>query len=473
MSIYSEIKKVFPDIPIADISDYYTEEIEPAKNIYRGSPPWKRVKSSGIKQKSRDRSLLNMAKVVCDKMAALTYSEQCGIECSDEEYGKLITDTLERNAFNRKLPEWLSRAFALGGGELKINIIDSKILIDYLNADVFFPLKWTGKEITDGVFLNHYTFGGKFYSVFERYSLNGGNLEIDHRVHRSDSRGDSGTPASITELFPGAVQKSRFNGIKTPLFYYFKPAIGNNRVFDLPLGLPIFANCYDTLKEIDVVFDSLEREFILGKKRIILPEQMIQTAFDTETGEPLRFFDVDDEIYQAFTGDAEKMGITDITVQLRIQEHTDALKLLFQILSIQLGLSAGALSFDRSEGLKTATEVISDERDTMRTVQNQKNIVSEVIRELCEGIIAADCYIHGKPVREHEISVSWQDNVITDDDTRIKQNIELVAAALRSRRKALADINGYSDEDAGKELTEIEKETAQGGGTDSLFGDGE
>ena len=100
MSIYSEIKQAFPTLPIADISDYYTSEIELAKRVYQGSPPWKTVKSSGLKQKTRKRALTGMAKVVCDKMAALTFSEQCDIECP--EYQEVIDNILSDNRFNSK-----------------------------------------------------------------------------------------------------------------------------------------------------------------------------------------------------------------------------------------------------------------------------------------------------------------------------------------------------------------------------------
>ncbi len=473
MSIYSEIKQAFPQLVVSDISDYYSNEIEPAKKIYQGQPNWKCVKSSGIKKKSRDRSLLNMAKVVCDKMAALTFSEQCDIDCGNEEYEEIIKSVLSENAFNSHFPEWLSRAYALGGGVLKVNIIGQAIKIDYLNADTFFPTKWDNRHITGGVFRSSMARGGKHYRIYEHVIPTKNGLTLEHSAWESDSKKSMGNKVSISEILPETPDKTDFNGIKTSLFTYFKPAIGNNKCFDLPLGIPIFANCYDTLEEIDVVFDSLQREFILGKKRVILPEELIKTAYD-EDGNKQRYFDVDDEVYQAFTGDIDKIGINDITIPLRVQEHCEALKNLLDILSMQLGLSPGSLSFNRSDGLKTATEVVANERDTMRTVENQKNIVTECIIELCKSIIAAYCYIHQRPYSEFTVTVSWQDNVVSDDDTRIKQNIDLVSAGLRSKKQALININGYSNDKADEELAEINAEASSGGETvDSIFGGGE
>ena len=472
MSIYTEIRQSFPELALIDISDYYDEEIEPAKKVYQGKPPWRRVKSSGIKKKTRDRSLLNMAKVVCDKMAALTFSEQCSIECTDEGYRKLIHEVLEDNAFWSKIPEWFSRAYALGGGVIKLNIIDGSITLDYLNADVFFPTRWNNRRILEGIFRSGYVKGGKHYKIYEHRYLSGDNSNIEYRVLECDSKNAEGVPVSIGKLFKDTPDTANFNGIKTPLFVYFKPAIGNNKCFDIPLGLPIFANCYDTLQEIDIVFDSLQREFILGKKRIIIPEEFIKVVYDSE-GNPTRYFDADDEVYQALAGSStDKMHVVDNSVELRINEHCDALHNLLDILGMQLGLSSGSLSYDKSDGLKTATEVVANERDTMRTVENQKNIVTECIEELCEMIIAAHSAIHNKPIRENTITVSWQDNVIGDDDAKISRNIELVGAGLRSKKLALMDINNYGEAEAEQELRQISEDSVSSGDIDSILGGG-
>lgn len=473
MNIYNEIQSAFPEIAIPNISDYYTREIEAAKRVYQGSPPWKRVRSAGLKKKTRDRALLNAAKVVCDKMAALTYSEQCEIAASKAEYQKIIMDVLDENAFQSKFPEWLSRAYAMGGGILKLRIDCGEIKIDYLNADVFFPTKWNNRRISEGIFRSSYVRNGRFYRLYEYQRITPKGVEIQNSAWESEEKNSLGTQVGIKSLFPECEEKCCFSGFKKPFFVYFKPAIGNNRCFDTPLGLPIFANSYNTLEGLDIIFDSLQREYILGKKRIIVPSELVKTEYDGENGENVRMFDAEDEVYQALTCDeASKMQIFDNTVQLRVQEHIDGLNTLLDILSLQIGLSAGSLSFNSKEGLKTATEVVADERDTQRTVENNKNIVGEVIKDLCEGIIAAWCSLNGRTPQECDYTINWHDNVISDDDTRIQQNIELVNAGLRSRISAIMNIDGISEEEAARELEKIDGEAANGGSVDDLLGGG-
>ena len=50
-----------------------------------------------------------------------------------------------------------------------------------------------------------------------------------------------------------------------PVFAYFRPFVSNNSDYDVPLGMSVYANCTDTLRALDTVFDSFQREFVLGK----------------------------------------------------------------------------------------------------------------------------------------------------------------------------------------------------------------
>ena len=69
---------------------------------------------------------------------------------------------------------------------------------------------------------------------------------------------------------------------------------------------------------------------------------------------------------------------------------------------------------------------------------------------------------------------SWQDNVITDDNTRIENNIKLYQSQLISRRKAIMDIYGIDENEADKEIQQIIKEAdVTGLSVDNLYGDGE
>ena len=134
----------------------------------------------------------------------------------------------------------------------------------------------------------------------------------------------------------------------------------NNIDDNSPLGVSIYANALSTLKALDICYDSFIREFRLGKKRIIVPAQCIRTVINPQTQEMVRYFDASDETYEALhTDNSEDLKITDNSVELRVDEHVAAINAFLSILCLQVGFSAGTFTFDRAQGLKTATEAVS------------------------------------------------------------------------------------------------------------------
>ena len=110
------------------------------------------------------------------------------------------------------------------------------------------------------------------------------------------------------------------------LFSYYRTNIANNLDDNSPLGVSIYANALSTLKALDVCFDSFVREFTLGKKRIIVPSSAIRYVNNPDTGQRCRYFDADDEVYEAMdTDDLESLQIKDNTVELRVEEHEAAI----------------------------------------------------------------------------------------------------------------------------------------------------
>lgn len=227
----------------------------------------------------------------------------------------------------------------------------------------------------------------------------------------------------------------------------------------LMLGLSIFANAIDTIETLDIAFDSFSREFVLGKKRIIVPAQCIRTVVEPETGEMHRYFDADDEAFIALkTADNDTFRITDNTTELRIEEHVSAINALLNILCFQIGLSAGTLSFDAVQGVKTATEVISQDSKTARTIKSNKNLITETLEDLINCLIAIGTALKIIPKKEYNVTIGWQDNIVIDDNALIDNNIKLVQAGLKSKIKAIMEVQKCDEKTAQEELARIAKE---------------
>ncbi len=453
-------------------SEYYSACIDKWRRIYRDDPEWRQTAKGGLFSRGKRQLLrLNMAKVLCDNLAALTFSEQCEITLDRPEYQQYIDDTLNANGFWKQLPELLSKSYAMGGGVLKCYLSGGKPRIDYITADRFVPVSWDGSGVQSGILSGTYTKGRDYYHLLEFMRSVQSGFRSDFRLFKASSDAELGRECPLAEMFPDLQNPVVYEG-GAPVFAYFRPFVSNNSDYDTPLGMSVYANCTDTLRALDTVFDSFQREFVLGKKRIIVPSSCVQTVIDPDTAEAVRYFDADDEAFIALRHeDGENLKITDNTTELRIEQHVSAINAYLNILCMQTGLSAGTFSFDVQQGMKTATEIISQESKTARTVRNNKNLLTEAIETVVHALIQLGVMSGEFSAREYSVTVGWNDNIIIDDNTLIDNNIKLVSAGLKSKVKAIMEVQKCDEATAREELVRMSQESGGGSIADFFGGD--
>jgi A118 family predicted phage portal protein len=216
------------------------------------------------------------------------------------------------------------------------------------------------------------------------------------------------------------------------------------------------------------------REFRLGKKRIIVPARAVRTVVDPDTGKLLRYFDATDETYEALASDTpDDLKIQDNSVELRVEEHIAALNAFLSILCLQTGFSSGTFTFDQHNGLKTATEVVSENSKTYKTIKNIQNQITPALEHLVRNIIdVAILYgmdYEGQSIESlvsggYNVSITFDDGVTQDRQTNINEGVMLVGAGLLSKFKFLTDKKygqGLTPEEAKAELKRIAEENRQ------------
>lgn len=459
-SIADNVAKIYPAISSTKTAEYYSY-ISNWKDIYSGSPPWATVKCKKTKDSAeRRRHLMGTAKFLCDKFANLIFAEQCDIQVTVPEYKDFLDKVLNRTGFWRHLPKLISSAFALGGFALKVYADNGKIMIDFVEADDFYPGKWVDDTITSAVFQTRITKGSDYYTLLEWQEVG----RTVHKLYKSNTEDSLGTECPVSEVFDNLEESTIYTGINVPMFAYFCPSISNNILnAKIPLGISVFANAEDTLREIDIVFDSFGREFVLGSKRIIVPADAMQPVIDIETGKREFYYDTDDEVFVALnTEDVENLKITDNSANLRVQEHVTAINSLLNILCIQTGLSPGAISFDMVHGLKTATEVISENNETANTIKSDKNQLNETLETTFHAILNLAFALHVLEKKPYEITISWNDNVIIDDNTMIDNTIKIYSAGLLDLVSAVMKVNKCDEETAKAIVEKIKAEQSMG-----------
>ncbi|WP_420359268.1 phage portal protein [Bacillus mycoides] len=462
MGLLKGIKKVTDNRKITIDEESY-KQIDIWKAIYSGHfAEWHNLKYQTIEgQKQRKMASLNMAKVITQEMSSLIFNEKCSINISDEQLFKEIKNVLDDNNFNREFQKYLEYMLSLGGMVIKV-YHDGDIKLSFVTADCFVPVSWDNSKVTEGVFINESTKGGKYYTHLEWHLIERGEEGqqqhvIKNELYVSRNKGELGVRTGLKELYEDLEDEVRIEDLSRPTFVYFRPNTANNIDLYSPLGISMYANSLDVLRSLDIVFDSFQREFVLGKKRIIVPASAIKHVVDPISGMSHRYFDSTDEVYEAMKLEGDQR-IQDISVELRVEEHTAAINALLNYLAMQTGFSAGAFSFD-GQGVKTATEVVSENSKTFKTKQSHETILEDCIRDLVDVIVdIAALYSEFDTTEDYEVTVTFDDSIAEDQTAEINKQVTLVMNGLTTKKLAIMKIHGVSEEEAKKIVEEIQNE---------------
>lgn len=473
LGIIKGIEEVGEDKGITSSSLMF-KQMEAWRSLYSGYlADWHDVKYKTISGGTRTRRMksMNMAKAASEEMATLVFNERCSINISDDNLSESISEVLDNNKFNKEFQKHLEYMFALGGLVIKGRVEDDKIKLSYVKADSFMPTGWINGKINEGVFINEIIKGDTRYTHLEWHSWDKATYVIENELYEAkEVTSELGIKVSLATLYEDMEIEVRIENLTRPLFEYFRPAGANNIDLDSPMGIPIYANALDTMHSIDTAFDSFEREFRLGKKRILVPHTAIRTVVDPETGRQNRYFDADDEVYQAFRFDESSQDIKDLSVELRVDEHVQALNSLLNLFAMQTGFSANSFSFD-GNSMKTATEVVSENSKTFRSKQSHEVIIAEglsgvvdITVELAElyGIpgFAAPTDEDGNPTG-YDVKVTFDDSIAEDKMGDLNYWVQLVNNQLATKHRAIKKVLGLTDEEADKELARIMDENKQ------------
>lgn len=511
--IAREFKDVFSLSGVPAFSQYYYFGIFIWKWIYKGFyKPWHIIPCPTIKDPTGSRELyrMNMAKAVCAEMASLVWGEECSInvsmngrESSDDNpdpLNKFIQRVLSGNALREKMQESIEQAMALGGAALKVwsdvrrdregnEVPESRrIMIGYAMADQFIPIAWDNAKITEGVFISRQAKGGYYYTRLEWHRWNGTTYTITNELYRSQvTKGEQGESQDIlgvriplTDFYP-YLEDETVIPVSESLFTYWRTPIANNLDDNSPLGMSVYGNALETLHALDICYDSFVREFRLGRKRIIVPARAVRSVVDPESGKLVRYFDATDETYEALASDTpDDLKIQDNSVELRVEEHVSAINAFLSILCLQTGFSAGTFTFDQHTGLKTATEVVSENSKTYKTIKTIQNqlapALEHLVRSIVDVAILYEMTDEGQSIESlarggYNVSITFDDGITQDRQTNINEGVMLVGAGLLSKYTFLTDRKygqGLTPEEAEAELERIREENRQSIGGETI-----
>ena len=111
---------------------------------------------NGKKYIGMQRFYLGMAKYVSEDWANLLFNEKVKIAAGDQ-MDKVLSYVFEQNNFYVKANQLIEQAFALGTGAFVEYLSSEGVVIDYVRADMIYPLSWENGYVKECAFASERT----------------------------------------------------------------------------------------------------------------------------------------------------------------------------------------------------------------------------------------------------------------------------------------------------------------------------
>lgn len=424
-------------------SDEMLSAIEKWSNIYNGKMPWlnEEVKS------------LHVAKTICEKVAkAVTIELKTKVD--DKEINKIYQRFIKNIRINTE--------YALGKGGIffKPFYSNGKIKVSCIQADKFIPTKFdsTG-ELLGAIFIDQITKGKDVYTRLEYQELEDTILTIKNKAYKTTVHNSSvlGNQIELSQVREWAdiQEETEINNINRLLGGYFRIPIANPIDNTSPVGVAIFANAIDTLKEIDKQFSRTLWEYEGSELAIDVDE----TAFKKDKDGNDILPKGKKRLYRKIDfGDEKTWNV--FSPAIRDTSLFNGLNELLRQCESQCGLAFGTIS--KIENIeKTATEIKSSKQDYYVTVSDIQGALQSALEDLIYSIDVLMSLYGIKHKVDADVSFDWDDSILVDSEKKQSQALVEKNAGLIDDIEYFVQTRDYSEEEATEYVNKMRERSKQ------------
>lgn len=361
------------------------------------------------------------AKKVCKEWASLLLDEYTQINTNDEKCNEFITEYFERIGFFAYGQELIERSFAQGTGAWALDIdTDKNMFIRRYYVNMVLPLSWDDDGVSEAAFVTEISLKGKRYTQLQMHLLEEDGYHI-HTVY-FDAHGKEIILEGIEQDFP--------TGSNDPWFAIVKPAIANTHAEFSPYGCSVFDDAGDILHSVDTAFDAFIGEVDLGKLRVFVNDFMLQKSEDEDGKVTVIPFGKSDATVYRMVNSTDDM-VKEFAPTLRTDAQIKAYRTALQMMGDSCGFGLNYFDIDDSGGIKTATEVSSDNSVLMRNIRKHENLLRKSIQQITRAVLqCARSVLEINLPEEETVTVTFDDSIITDTAAEKSQDLAEVGVTM-------------------------------------------
>ena len=436
MIFRSKAKEEFNIEPI--VSQSMEDMIQKCFAIYQGKPYWL-DDADHIKT-------INFAKAVCSETARLAMLGT-KITIDGSARAAWLQEQIDNVYF--KLRDWVEYGCAYGTVILKPNGKG----IDLVTPNNFMITDYENGEISGVVFVNREVVGKKYYTRLEYHRFIDDVYAITNRCYVGDSENDTSKRIDIAKTpWSELLEESFIQNVDSPLYGVLKMPHANNVDVDSPMGLPIFSDAIEELKDLDIAYSRNAKEILDSKRTVLLDSDRLlpsggkvaQTgAYFERQRESMGLPDYVKNVYGNGTEDFYK----EINPTLNTDTRLSGLNAFLSQIGYKIGYSNGYFVFNESTGIQTATGVEAEQQRTIQFIKDVRDKVEGCLDRVIYALnVFADLY-NLAPVGVYEVVYDFGDITHNQAEEKTRWWGYVVAGKIPFWYY-LMKYEGYSEEEA-------------------------
>lgn len=394
---------------------------------------------------------LNIPSQSCGDISDFFFNEKLEITIDNKDIEDKIKTILMQNNFLYNCNNLMQLVEALGTGAIVPYLDKDKLRINYIAAPNIVILSCKESIPTEMLFYSEEKTkeGTEIYINTHLLDKND-NYVILNKKYLIDNDNN------VKEIEIEEKLKEINTGSPIPKFGILKTPIVNNQDINSPYGISIYANALDNIISIDRVFDSLDNEISLGRKRVYVSPEAASFNVDGN-GNTTPIFDSTDVTFYQLPGQEGKELLKESSFDLRIDELSSALQYQLNMWSSKIGLGHNYYKFKQGETYVNTDNVMSSNSDVYRKIKKQENIITNCI----VNVIYAIAELIGLS-NEFQISIDYDDSIIEDKEKLRTQAMTEYNAGLISKAQYYRDVFKLGEDTAVKFMDQMNKEIKEG-----------
>lgn len=387
---------------------------------------------------SRHRLTMRMARRVCKEWASLLMGEGFNISCPDDEAANTALSAWESETAFDLLGEGLvERTFGLGTGAWALWIAEGedgsrKVRARTYDARAILPLSWDVDDCSECAFATRVSVRSKELIQLQAHVIDDdGNYHIVTRIFDLKNDKEVALDGIITDYN---------TGVSVPTFALIRPAIENIHADISAMGTSIFDDAIGAIQLVDNAFDSISREIDATKTKVFMSDALLDVV--DEQGERVtRPMSFDDTVIRSVAGSGTDDLITVFSPSIRIDALRQALDTSLEVLGDLTGFGQQYFRLTPQGGLKTATEVASDNAALMRNMRRHEIILRGAAERICTAVLALMGF-------NTKVIATFDDSIITDTVQERTMALSEVGAGVMPRWLYAVKYLGMSESEA-------------------------